>query len=105
MLLVKTVWRVMVRHLQAAASPDLLTFVLNEYRSRNATEALADAQPLRSEEEQASLGSQTATLPPYPCHSFCKCRGGSAQLCFSLSETSKWLRGNAFYPPRTCSLE
>lgn len=65
MFLVKTVWRVMVRHLQVAASPHLLTFVLNEYRSRNATEALADAWPLRSEEEQVCLGSQTAIPPSF----------------------------------------
>lgn len=47
MLLMKTAWRALARHLQVAASPDLLTFVLNEYRSRNAAEASAEAQPLR----------------------------------------------------------
>lgn len=101
-------WRVMVRHLQVAASPDLLTCILNEYRTGNVTKASADAQPVRSAEERASLGSQVATFPPSPSqlpHSFCKCRGGSAGLCFSLSETPEQLRGDAFSPPRTCFLE
>lgn len=108
MFLVKTVWRVMIRHLQVDASPHLLTFLLNEYRSRN---ALADAQPLRSEEEQVCLGSQTAIPPrllllasfPTAFANVEVALQGFASL--SLSEISKWLKGNALSPPRTCSLE
>lgn len=55
---------------------------------------------------QAPPGSQAATSLLLSTSSplSCRCRGGFAGLCFSPSETSKWLRINVFSPPRTCTL-